>query len=64
MQLFLNFQLGRELMNTKKVFYLLILLAVIYNLLLMYHDGNNANNTGNVGKTSIIVQSSNLVEEL
>ncbi|WP_175499657.1 hypothetical protein [Algoriphagus aquimarinus] len=32
----MNYQLGIELMNTKKVFYLLILLAVIYNLMLMY----------------------------
>ncbi|WP_191322029.1 hypothetical protein [Algoriphagus aquimarinus] len=35
----MNYQLGIELMNTKKVFYLLILLAVIYNLMLMYTHG-------------------------
>ncbi|WP_169714439.1 hypothetical protein [Algoriphagus antarcticus] len=36
----MNYQLGRELMNTKKVFYLLILLALIYNIMLMFSDSS------------------------
>tara|TARA_R110002051_G_scaffold241874_1_gene302276 strand:+ start:473 stop:661 length:189 start_codon:yes stop_codon:yes gene_type:complete len=38
--LFLSNQFGRELMNTKKVFYLLILLALIYNIILMFADNS------------------------
>lgn len=39
--LILTYQLGMGLMNTKKVFYLLIILALIYNMMLMFADNND-----------------------
>ncbi|WP_339864722.1 hypothetical protein [uncultured Algoriphagus sp.] len=59
-RVFLSYQLGRELMNTKKVFYLLILLALIYNMMLMFvgcsADSENSEKVTLDIKTNLIEQ--------
>lgn len=59
-RIFLSYQLGRELMNTKKVFYLLILLALIYNMMLMF-AGSSADNK-NSEKVTLNIKT-NLIEQ-